>query len=135
MPLSAPWRLQRLQNRAKSITGPKAAPKPAQANDTTRKIELSGLSAKNTAITAIAITAPRAIRRFFFSDSFRPNTPRSRFCVTAEAAASSCASAVDIVAARMPARISPAMIARNTPFWLISAAVRTISDSAAELLE
>ena len=44
----------RFQNRAKSTTGPKAAPKPAQANETTRKTELSGSRARNAAITGAA---------------------------------------------------------------------------------
>ena len=51
-----------------------------------------------------------------------------------EAAARSCTSAVDMVAERMPARIMPAMMAKNTFFWLMSADARTRMDSASELL-
>ena len=39
---TAPWRVVRFQKREKSIRGPKAAPKPAQAKDTTLKTELVG---------------------------------------------------------------------------------------------
>ena len=41
----APGILDRLQNRASSTTGPKAAPKPAHAKDTMPKTELSGFQA------------------------------------------------------------------------------------------
>ena len=135
MPLIAPQRLQRFQNRAKSMTGPKVAPKPAQAKETTRKIELSGSLAKIAPRIATPTTVRRAASMLFFSDSLTPKTSRRRFCVTPEAAASSWASAVDIVAARMPARISPAMIAATAPFEAISAAVRTIRFSASGSLE
>ena len=42
IPATAPWRAVRFQKREKSIRGPKAAPKPAQAKDTTLKTELVG---------------------------------------------------------------------------------------------
>ena len=135
MPAIAPYLLQRFQNRANSTTGPKVAPKPAQAKETTRKMELLGFSAKNTATIAIQITPRRAINRFFLSSSFRPHTSCSRFCVMPEAAASSCTSAVDIVAERIPARMMPAIIAKKMFFWLIRAEARTRTDSASELLE
>ena len=51
----------------------------------------------------------------FFSDILRWNASRSMFSDTLEAAARSWESAVDIVLARIPARIRPAMIAGNAP--------------------
>ena len=56
MPARAPWRLLRFQNRAKSITGPKAAPKPAQAKDTMVNTELSGFQASRIATRAMPVS-------------------------------------------------------------------------------
>ena len=134
MPAMAPYLLQRFQNREKRTIGPKVAPKPAQAKETTRKMELLGFRAKNTATIAMQITPTRAIRRLFLSSSFSPQTSCSRFCVIPEAAASSWTSAVDIVAERIPARMMPAMMAKKTFFWLIMAETRTRTDSASELV-
>ena len=122
--------MQRFQNSARSITGPKVAPKPAQAKDTTRKIELEGSLAKIAPSIATPTTVMRATSMFFLSESFTPKTSSSRFCVTPEAAASSCASAVDIVAARMPARIRPPTMAAKAPLEAMSAAVLTMRFSA-----
>ena len=74
IPVMAPHLLQRFQNSAKSITGPKVAPKPAQAKETTRKMELLGLLANITPSTATQMTVIRAMSIFFFSSTFRPNT-------------------------------------------------------------
>jgi len=60
IPANAPFRLERFQNRAKTITGPKEAPKPAQAKETMLKIELSGSFAITTPTTAMATTVKRA---------------------------------------------------------------------------
>ena len=70
IPASAPHRLLRFQKRANSTTGPKAAPKPAQAKDTMSKIELSGLDAMTMAITAMTITVPRATHMVVLSLAF-----------------------------------------------------------------
>ena len=51
-----------------------------------------------------------------------------------EAAARSCASAVDMVEARIPASTTPASSAANTPFSLMRAAILTRIASAAEPL-
>ena len=55
-----------------------------------------------------------------------------RSCDTLDAAAKSCESAVDIVAARMPERMMPAMTASSTPWRLIRSAslMIMVSDSA-----
>ena len=112
----APYLLQRFQNSAKSMTGPKVAPKPAQAKETTRKMELFGFRAKKTAMMAMAMTPRRAISRFFLSSSLTPKTSSSRFCVIPDAAARSCTSAVDMVAERIPARMMPAIMAKKMFF-------------------
>lgn len=70
MPASAPHRLLRFQNSAKSITGPKAAPNPAQAKETIPKMELSGLAAMMTEIMAIRITVPLATHMAVLSLAF-----------------------------------------------------------------
>ena len=60
MPANAPHLLLHFQNSAKSITGPKAAPNPAQAKETMVKTELLGSQASTTLTSAIAMTVPRA---------------------------------------------------------------------------
>jgi len=51
--------------------------------------------------------------------SLMPKNSSNRFWYTLDAAVSSWESAVDMVAARIPARITPAVKARNTPFFAI----------------
>ena len=114
MPQSAPHLLARFQNSAKSTTGPKAAPKPAQAKETILKTELSGSRAKIIAIAAMTSSVERAISMDCFSVIFTLNTPHIRSLETLEDAASSWESAVDMVAARIPASVTPAASASSS---------------------
>ena len=61
-----------------------------------------------------------------------PRTPRIRFSETEDEAASSWESAVDMVDARIPARIRPASTAQTMPFWLSRSAMRTMMVSESE---
>ena len=61
-----------------------------------------------------------------------PRTPRIRFSETEDEAASSWESAVDMVDARIPARIRPASTAQTMPFWLSRLAMRTMMVSESE---
>ena len=79
MPASAPCLLARFQKRARSITGPKAAPKPAQAKDTMPKTELSGSWAMKTAMMAMMTMVPRATSIFFLAESLTPKNSATRF--------------------------------------------------------
>ena len=115
MPEIAPGRVVRFQNREQITSGPKAAPKPAHANETMPNTELSGLRAIIIPRIAMPTTVRRAASMLFFSGILRWNASRSMFSDTLEAAARSWESAVDIVLARIPARIRPAMIAGNAP--------------------
>ena len=132
MPAMAPCRLDRRQNRAISMEGPKVAPKPAHAKETTRNTELSGFQASTRAIRAISTTVPRAASMVLRWSSWMPKKSVSKSWDTLEEAASSWESAVDMVAARMPARMMPATMASTGPFLLIRLASWTImvSDSA-----
>ena len=107
MPASAPHLFVRFQKSAHSTTGPNTAPKPAQANETILKTELFGSLAKNTAITEITTTESLARSIDFFCDILTPKVSCTIFCEIAEAAARSCESAVDIVEAKIPAKIIP----------------------------
>ena len=60
IPQTAPCSVVRFQKRLQSITGPNAAPKPAQANETILKMELSGFHARTIAIAATARIVSRA---------------------------------------------------------------------------
>ena len=80
----------------------------------------------NTPITAITTTVIRATSMDIFSVILIWKQSFTRFCDTAEAAAKSCESAVDIVAASIPARISPPIIAGIAPYVLNKCATRTI---------
>ena len=131
-PAIAPCLLERFQNSAQRTIGPKVAPKPAHAKDTISKTELSGLDAMNTAITEIATTATLATIIVVLSLSLIPRKSFKTFCATDDDAARSCESAVDIVAARIPARISPAITAATGPMPLISLAITTITVSEDE---
>ena len=97
------------------MTAPKVAPNPAQAKDTMRNTELFGFLARKTPIMAITTTVSLAISMEDFLESFNPMQSQNRFCETHEDAAKSCESEVDMVLARIPARISPAMITDKTP--------------------
>ena len=134
IPARAPHLLQRFQNRERIITGPKVAPKPAQAKETTRKMELVGSLAKITPRMATPTTVRRAMSIAFLSLSLMPSTSLMILWVTPEAAASSCASAVDMVAARIPAMMMPAMMAGRTPTWARAWEALTIMFSAADWL-
>ena len=111
IPDIAPYLLDLLQNNERRTTGPNVAPKPAHANDTISNTELSGLPAINTATIEMITTVIQAA----FSESLTPIHSLTRFCDIPEAAARSCESDVDIVAARIPARITPAAMAAITP--------------------
>ena len=89
IPAMAPHLLQRFQNRPKSITGPKVAPKPAHAKETMRKTELLGSSANRKPRTATQITVTRATIMLFFSLSFMPSTSFMMLWAMPEAAARS----------------------------------------------
>ena len=115
IPAMAPALVVRFQNSANSTSGPNAAPKPAHAKDTTRKMELSSSSAMKTAITEMMMTDARAISIAFFWESFTLKKEMKISCEAEEDAAKSCESAVDIVAARIPERITPATSAGKMP--------------------
>ena len=85
MPAIAPGSVVRFQNRAQITSGPKAAPKPAHANETMPNTELSGLRAIIIPRIAMPITVRRAASMLFFSDILRWNASRSMFSDTLEA--------------------------------------------------
>ena len=116
------------------MTAPKAPPKPAHAKDTIRNTEELGSNAKSTPSMAIITIATLAVTSFFFSSSLIPKNSPIIFSDTDEAAASICESAVDIVAASTPARITPARIAVSIPCSEISPASLTMMVSADEAL-
>lgn len=112
--------------------GPKPAPKPAQAKDTMPKMELLGSWAMITPRMAMSTTVSRAASMLLFWLSFRPSFSCSRFWDTLEEAASSWESAVDMVLARIPARIRPAMRAGRIPALLRRVAIWMTMVSLAE---
>ena len=61
------------------------------------------------------ITEPLATTIFTPDERFKLNTPSSKFSETLEDAARSCESEVDIVEASIPARITPAIMAKIMP--------------------
>ena len=132
MPQSAPYMLERFQNSASRTTGPNVAPKPAHANETMRNTELFGSRARKTAMTAMTTSVARATRSFFFSSILMWRISPKMFSETPDAAVSSWESEVDIVAARMPARMTPQSRAASTPCWLIRSAMRTMMVSESE---
>ena len=123
-PASAPCQFVRFQNKANNTTGPNTAPNPAHAKDTMLNTELSGLRAMITATTAIKsnVTRSATILSFLSAFFFRIFPRRSED--TAEEAARSCESAVDITAARIPQINNPAIngigIFSTKIFWIIS---------------
>ena len=78
MPAMAPCFVVRFQNREKRTSGPKAAPKPAQAKDTMRKTELLGFQASRIPTTAMPMTVPRAASMEFLGLSFLPKKSCTR---------------------------------------------------------
>ena len=67
IPARAPCQFVLLQKSAKSMVGPKAPPKPAQAKETIRKTELFGFQARITPMTAITKREALATFISFFS--------------------------------------------------------------------
>ncbi len=132
MPARAPCQLERLQNRAKRTTGPNTAPKPAHAKDTMLNTELSGSLARNAAITEISTRVMRSANMLFFLEEALASTLPRRSEDTAEEAARSCESAVDIVEARIPARIVPARNAGRIPYVLNRSEICTMIVSESE---
>ena len=98
------------------MAGPKVAPKPAHAKLTTRNTELFGFHARISATSAM----PKTVRRAYFMlvslSSFFPPKSWTRSWETEELAASSWESAVLMVAARMPAMMTPAISAKKKPY-------------------
>ena len=135
IPARAPCRFIRFQNRARIITGPKAAPKPAQAKDTMRKTELLGFQARRMPTMAMPTTVSRAAVMEAFWLSFTRKKSWTRSWETPEAAVRSWESAVDMVQARMPAMTMPAIRAKKTPWVLSRSASRMtmVSDSELEV--
>ena len=125
IPASAPHFVVRFQNRENSTTGPNAAPKPAQANDTIVNTE-SSFHAQNTATTAMTTIVRREMIIDFFCDIFSPKTSPRRSFDMLDDAARSWESAVDIVDARMPEIITPVSRAKNMPFSPIFFAISMI---------
>ena len=80
MPAMAPGRFVRFQKRPRRMTGPNAAPKPAQAKETscitTLKKSLVVFIAIATATIAIAATARREMRISSRFDAFLCRTTR-----------------------------------------------------------
>ena len=68
MPARAPHLLVRFQNRAQSITGPKAAPKPPQAKETMENT-LPSFLAQIIPMIAITITAALAMITLVFLET------------------------------------------------------------------
>ena len=105
----APCKFARLQYKAASIKGPNDAPKPAQAYDTTLKMEeFSSIAIKipNNKITTSVILATintEVSLAFFFSK------PLYMLLETAEPASSNYDDAEDIVAAKIPDITTPAI--------------------------
>ena len=63
-----------------------------------------------------------------------PRNSTAISCDTLDAAASSWESAVDMVAARIPARITPATTANSTPWLLMTSASLTMTVSLSTLV-
>ena len=132
MPETAPAKVVRFQYRAQITRGPKPAPKPAQAKETMPKMELLGSFAMKMPRMAMAMTVSRAASILCFWLSLKRNASCSRFWDTLEDAASSWESAVDMVLARMPARMRPAISAGKMPPLAKSSAMRMMTVSVLE---
>ncbi len=70
----APHEVNRGQYRASRITGPKAAPKPAHAKETSSSTEESGLRASRPATSATTSTPMRPSHRVNVGDPVRPRS-------------------------------------------------------------
>ena len=116
IPLSAPHLLVRFQNSEQSIIGPNDAPKPAHAKDTMLNTDELGSQARITATTEIIISVTLAITIAIAFEVLILNRPPMMFSETPEEAVRSWLSAVLIVDARIPARITPAISANTAPF-------------------
>ena len=86
IPAIAPAFVVRFQKSEKSISGPKVAPKPAQAKETSLKITLFSLSARIIAIMAIAPRVILVAHITALSLAFLFITPLKIFFAKAEAA-------------------------------------------------
>ena len=75
IPAIAPARFVLFQNRENSISGPKVAPKPAQAKDTIWNITLSSSMAINIATMAMASSVIRDTFMTSLSVAFLRNSP------------------------------------------------------------
>ena len=129
-----PWRLLRFQNRAHSMAGPKVAPKPAQAKETIWNTELLGFQASTAPTTAMMTTVPRANSMEVLLSILIPRKLCTRSSDMEEAAARSWESAVDMVLAMMPAKVTPASREKATPYWLSSSASLITMVSESELV-
>ena len=89
IPARAPQRLQRFQNRAARMTGPKEAPKPAQAKETIWNTEDSGSKAKIAPMMEMITRVTRATIMVALWLKLIWNTPRRMFSEMEEEAASS----------------------------------------------
>lgn len=103
MPLNAPGKVVRFQNREPTTI----CPKPAHAKETMSNTELFGFLARITPKTTITIIVTLAAIILNFGDSFKWKASCRRFWDTLEDAVRSWESAVDIVLAKMPDRINP----------------------------
>ena len=100
----------RFQNRHRSISGPKAAPKPAHANDVMPKIVELEFQAIAMATMVMSTSVMREHHMTCFSVASFLNTPRYRFWLTALAEISRYESEDEIAAASTPAQAKPARI-------------------------
>ena len=112
MPTSAPAAVRRRQNRASSTIGPKAAPKPAQANATSARIELSWSSASTPATTETTSTPMRPAHSLARDPRCTPS-PAITSSTRAELVTTSCEEMVDMIAASTAASSSPAISGWN----------------------
>ena len=88
IPAMAPARFTRFQNREKRMMGPKVAPKPDQAKETTSKMMLFSSQAMAMPTTAMAMRTMREMRMICLSVASFFTTPPKRFLATAEVAMS-----------------------------------------------
>ena len=129
IPATAPARFVLLQNRDITTVGPKAAPRPAHALDTSPIILLFGFHAMINATTETAITVILAtVRTSFESASFLTNW-WYKSSDAADAVTRSCESAVDMIAARIPQRKIPPINgnARSVENSLLIISINTLS--------
>ena len=109
MPAIAPALVTRFQNKENSIIGPKVAPKPAQAKETTMNITLFSSMAMIMEQIAIIIKVILVQYRTVLSEASFLNIPWKMFLEKADAAISKYESEELIVAAKIPAITIPAI--------------------------